>query len=260
MLQLQKKAHFSLEEFRRGKATPLLRYRHATEADRDTEDELSVLGGKTRLVSKKDTLSPILLQRSPISQNPIVPLPLSSPELPPDVKAYLRSFQPPNNGQTQDSEMYHLQFPQPQPSSPHNFANGAISPHDQRSSFVPTDMGQASLYGGQPTYRRETIGYPQQQSFDQSMISPPNNRGLAIDTAGVRKNDGSFLQYFPVYDYGQASTSYTNGSTLYGNEQSLGAVVNSPVSAMSQHSRLSDSPDANNMQATWLDFVNAMAV
>ena len=259
MLQLQKKAHFSLEEFRRGKATPLTRYRHATEGGRDTEDELSVLGGKTRLVSKKETLSPILLQRSPTSQNPIVPLPLSSPELPPNIKEYLNSFRPRSNGQAQDSEMY-PQFSQPQPPSTLNFANGAISPHDQRSSFMPTDMGQTSLYGVQPTYRRETMGYPQ-QSFDQSLISPQNRQGLAIDTAaGIRKNDVSFPQYFPVYDYGQASTSYTNGSTLYGNEQSLGVMVNSPVSAMSQHSRLSDSPDANNMQATWLDFVNAMAV
>lgn len=98
MLGLQHKAHISLDEFRKGKGSPLSRY--PSEASPvDDNDELSTLGGKTRLVSKREpsTPSPQIMNRSPISLNPIVPLPLSPmsrEQVHPSVLDYLNTFGP----------------------------------------------------------------------------------------------------------------------------------------------------------------------
>jgi len=101
MVALQKKAHLSLNEFRRGKISPLVRQlsgQSEPESPFEEDDELSTLGGKTRLVAKKDSLSPqsspAVVDRSPTSLNPVVPLPLAtgSSQVHPTVVDYLKTF------------------------------------------------------------------------------------------------------------------------------------------------------------------------
>jgi hypothetical protein len=109
----------------------------------------------------------------------------------------------------------------------------------------------------------------QPSTLDHDMISQPSRQSLAINTSSPTKVDVNFPQYFPVYDYGLASGSYTNSGPLYGNEQAFGVLADasSPESAMSAtqqpqflpQRRLSDSPETN-MQTTWMDFVNSMAI
>lgn len=101
MLTLQKKAHISLNEFRKGKISPITRQlsSHSEPGSPfEDNDELSTLGGKTRLVAKKDSLSPqsspAVIDRSPTSSNPVVPLPLASgsSHVHPTVVDYLKTF------------------------------------------------------------------------------------------------------------------------------------------------------------------------
>ncbi|KAF8141711.1 fungal-specific transcription factor domain-containing protein [Boletus edulis] len=101
MITLQKKAHLSLNEFRRGKISPLSRQlsNHSEPGSPfEEDDELSTLGGKTRLVAKKDSLSPqsspAVIDRSPTSLNPVVPLPLATGanQVHPTVVDYLKTF------------------------------------------------------------------------------------------------------------------------------------------------------------------------
>lgn len=101
MITLQKKAHISLNEFRRGKVSPLSRQlsNHSEPVSPfEEDDELSTLGGKTRLVAKKDSFSPqsspAVIDRSPTSSNPVVPLPLTtgSNQVHPTVVDYLKTF------------------------------------------------------------------------------------------------------------------------------------------------------------------------
>lgn len=101
MITLQKKAHISLNEFRRGKISPLSRQlsNHSEPVSPfEEDDELSTLGGRTRLVAGKCSMSPqsspAVIDRSPTSSNPIVPLPLStgSNQVHPTVVDYLKTF------------------------------------------------------------------------------------------------------------------------------------------------------------------------
>ncbi len=267
MLRLQEKAHFSLDEFRKGKGTPLTRYPANDMTTPDAEDELSMLGGKTRFV-KKELYSPTLTQRSPTSQNPIVPLPLSPGlhnQLPPSVREYLDSFRPRLQVHQQDTEMY-SQFSQaPMPMVQGPPSNGIALPQSQ-GSFSQTNISHTPAYGTETIFQRDSNAYmaQQQSTLDHDMISQPSRQNLAINTSSPTKVDVNFPQYFPVYDYGLASVSYTNSGPLYGNEQALGVLADasSPESAISQflpRRRLSDSPETN-MQTTWMDFVNSMAI
>lgn len=101
MLTLQKKAHISLNEFRKGKITPMTRQlsnHFEPGSPFEENDELSTLGGRTRLVAKKDSLSPqsspAVIDRSPTTLNPVVPLPLASGNnhVHPTVVDYLKTF------------------------------------------------------------------------------------------------------------------------------------------------------------------------
>ena len=105
MLRLREKARVSLSEYRQGQASPLTRQISEPYSPRDDLDELATLGGKTRLVAKKEAgsaaSSPAVIDRSPTSLNPVVPLPLMSGHTPqsvhPNVAAYLYSFPNPEN-------------------------------------------------------------------------------------------------------------------------------------------------------------------
>lgn len=274
MLHLQQKAHASLDEFRRGKGTLTGKYHHSAPEISPTgeEDELSMLGGKTRLVSKKETLSPIFTQRSPISQTPVVPLPLSPGPLPPSIQDYLKSFKPHVNGVHQDATVY-TQFGQRPTSLPNGSFNSVTSPQEPtRPPFSQTEMTQSPFYSTQATFGDTMSSYlsqPQQRSQQStSMMPPPPRQILEIDT-GVRENDIVFPQYLPVYDYSLASTSYMNGSaSMFGTtDHSVSVMMDTtnqsgassiPVQhGYHQQRRLSDSPDGN-LHTTWSDFVDSM--
>lgn len=276
MLRLQQKAHVSIDEFRKGKGTPTSKYHNHTAPEispAGEEDELSVLGGKTRLVSKKEALSPIFTQRSPISQTPVVPLPISPGMLPPSVRDYLDSFKPRVNGvQQQDASTFATQqFGQRSTSLGNgSFDSIQLTPQEQtRPTFSSADMAQSPFYSPSTAFGGDPLSSYQQQ---RAMMPPPPRQNLEIDT-GVREADLGFPQYLPVYDYTLASTSYVNGSgsttadtaAMYGTDSSMMMLDTTNQSGSSSHSvrqyhqqrRLSDSPDGN-MQTTWDDFVNSM--
>jgi hypothetical protein len=247
MLQLQGKAHLSLDEFKRGKGLPMPRIPKSPDSPEGEDDELSVLGGKTRLVSKKEPSSPTLQERSPISQNPIVPLPLSPgmhDQLPPSVREYLDSFKISGNQHS---------YSEP----PSQISRG----HGSQGSFSDADISPVSMYGmsaiPSASFQTESPTYLSQQSMEGIMETQPSthHRLPTMDTS-MNRNGTSFNipQYFPVYDYGLASTTYTNGGNLFVQEH--GHFETNPAPGQR---RLSGSPDTN-MQSTWLEFVNTMAM
>jgi hypothetical protein len=253
MLNLQEKAHFSIDEFRRGKGAPLSRHPTSPTTPDGNDDELSLLGGQTRLVSKKEPSSPIL-ERSPISQNPIVPLPLSpgmQNQLQPSVLEYLKSFAPSQNGQ----QIYPVQSTSSQGSYASNNNSSSHSPYSD-------DVSPVSIFGMSTMstpYQPEPSSYLPQQSQPsmQSVMQPPPNGMVSQQgTLSQKANGQDFPSYFPVYDYGLPATNYT-ASHSYGNSESMLMVDTGSASNTSR--RVSGSPDSN-MQATWLDFVNTMAM
>lgn len=230
------------------------------------EDELSVLGGKTRLVSKKETLSPVFTQRSPISHTPVVPLPLSPGALPQNVLDYLQSFRPSVDNVQQHATAYaSQQFP----TSLGNSSFDPVSPHEQTRPSLSVEMTQSSFYSTQPAFGGNAMSSylphqpgAQQTTMDRGVMPlPPPQQNLA-DTS-VRENDMAFPQYLPVYDYGLASASYINGSdSMFGTDQSLSVTMDTTPSTLVQQQRYqprrsSDSPDGS-MQTMWFEFVNSM--
>ncbi|KAF9449957.1 hypothetical protein P691DRAFT_666328 [Macrolepiota fuliginosa MF-IS2] len=235
MLHLQQKAHYSLDEFRRGNST-VNRYLPGSEpVTPDTDnDELALLGGKTRLVAKIEPSSPQILERSPNSQNPIVPLPLSPTmqnHLDPSVVEYLRSFgQQPSTANA--------------PTSPGNQV-----PSPQRGSFSDVDLSPVSVYGmtsiAPSGYQQEPssfMGQSQQMHVQPQQTTNPTSGG----TNGSSAAPASFPQYFPVFDYG---SGMVGGSGNY----PPAPMLETPNPGGPQR-RSSGSPEGN-MQSTWQDFV-----
>ena len=185
MLRLQEKAHFSLEEFRRGKGSPITKFSPGSPGSPDADDdELNVLGGKTRLVTKKEPSSPVLLDRSPTSQNPIVPLPLSPGlhnQLPPSVREYLDSFK------VQAGHQEHSIF-QDHTQQLANHSSFSASMNGQ-GSFSENDISPVSMFGMstlQSGYTNEPSTYGGQQQIQTVM--QPQQSGLgqhqsAMDSA-----------------------------------------------------------------------------
>jgi hypothetical protein len=251
MLHLQEKAHFSLDEFRRGKGSPLSRYSStniSTSPD-DDNDELSILGGKTRLVSKKEPGSPTIIDRSPTSQNPIVPLPLSptmQDQFHPSVVEYLKSFN--NSGHSQRLQSS---------SNTNGFSNDLASSSTNHESYSDVDISPVSMYGMStiPTQSfQESSTYLPRQTL-QNMMHPTQQNMTSHQQAPQMsaRNDVTFPQYFPVYDYGSSSSSYTNGNSFGHAPPILDA---NPTPGQR---RSSGSPDVN-MQSTWQDFVSNLAM
>jgi hypothetical protein len=254
MLHLQEKAHFSLDEFRRGKGSPTNRYSStniSTSPDAD-DDELSILGGKTRLVSKKEPGSPTIIDRSPTSHNPIVPLPLSPMmhnQVHPSVLEYLQSFN--NSGHSQ-------QPPQTAPNS-NGFSNG-IASGTNRDSYSDVEISPVSMYGmstlPSQSYQEAPSTYISRHTLQDMMQSTQQNMTSHQQAPQMStRNDTTFPQYFPVYDYG-SSSSYTNGT---GSSFGQGQPPILDANPAPGQRRSSGSPDVN-MQSTWQDFVNNLAM
>ncbi|EKM50390.1 uncharacterized protein PHACADRAFT_263672 [Phanerochaete carnosa HHB-10118-sp] len=174
MLNLRERAHASLAQFRNTPPTRQGSLQSEPNSPADDNDELAVLGGRTRLAAPKEkSVSPVLGSFSPTSANPIVPFPIKSDHLDgqahPVVLEYLRTFAShPTQQQTQ---------PQlPSPFNPSAFAE--MTPVSSTSSnYSPTSV-----------------------QFTGQQISP------------LDMNQQSLPQYFPVFDYGYAGNAdaFTN--------------------------------------------------
>ena len=255
MLHLQEKAHFSLDEFRRGKGSPLSRYNTtAPTSPANDDDELSILGGKTRLVSKKEPESPTTINRSPISHNPIVPLPLSPTmqnQVHPSVLEYLQSFN--NTGHSQQLP------PHIQTSSNTNGLSNNLGSNNE--PYSEHDVSPVSIYGMStlPTqsYQETPSSYLPQQTLQDMMQSTQRRMSSHQQAPQMSaRNDMTFPQYFPVYDYGGASSSssHTNGNSF---GQGPAPILDAnPAPGQRKNS---GSPDVN-MQSTWQDFVHNLAM
>lgn len=254
MLHLQEKAHTSLEEFRRGLGVPSARYGSSPtgRSPADDDDELSILGGKTRLV-KMESSSPHL-ERSPTSHNPIVPLPLSPTtqhQVHPSVVEYLHSFgQAPNGIQNHQASLM--------------MENGSYSEQRTQSTlnqspYSDLELSPVSMYGvsaipTSPSFQSEPASYMQQPSMQ--MLGHQHQQQYQPNDLQRQQSGQSFPQYFPVFDYGHATMgNETNGVGGY-----VPTLEKNPAPGQQgQQRRGSGTPEAT-MQTTWQDFVNTLGM
>lgn len=236
MLRLQEKAHMSLDDFRKGKGSPISRYSaQDPQSPVDEDDELAMLGGKSRLV-KKEPSSPPLINRSPNSHAPVVPLPLApTADMDSNMLAYLGSF-----GTNH----------QPEP----------LSSTSSHNSFSDTDLSPVSMYGmsslpSAPTFQSDPSFLNHSQTMlqnhqQQQQPSPTSHTHTHRQNGSVSNGHShalnGFPQYFPVYDYGM-----DNGVNGYGSTPMLD---NNPRPGQARRSS-SGSPEANTLHTTWNDFV-----
>ncbi|TFK51693.1 hypothetical protein OE88DRAFT_1658274 [Heliocybe sulcata] len=177
MLRLKEKAHSSLAAFREGKSSPTaLRLPPPSEPPTPVEDddELSTLGGKTRVVARKESGSPPMM-RSPTTMNPVVPLPLTPTtdhQVHPTVVEYLRSFEPVPVSHMAAASMTGTSMQ----AEPSQYNEGGQMP----MAYVPSNQLTTSYEQQSPVATNGSSGYAQPY----------------------------FPQYFPVYDYAPA----TNGA------------------------------------------------
>ncbi|KXN81523.1 hypothetical protein AN958_04460 [Leucoagaricus sp. SymC.cos] len=257
MLQLQQRAHYSLDEYRRGNTTVANRYPGASEPvspDNDN-DELAMLGGKTRLVAKVEPSSPHLTERSPNSHNPIVPLPLSPTmqnHMDPSVVEYLQSFGPSattNGG----------------PSSGSGSAGGGHQMSPQGATFTDVNLSPVSVFGmttmntasgfsqdSTSSYMTQTQTQQQQGSGMRHAAPSATTGGGGIPSQQIQQ-PATFPQYFPVFDYGNGMM---NGNSVSGGAYGGAPILETP-SPHGATRRASGSPEGN-MHSTWQDFVNGL--
>ncbi|TFK74894.1 hypothetical protein BDN72DRAFT_787970 [Pluteus cervinus] len=221
MLRLQEKAHYSLNDFRQGSISPLQRNPHNVESPTspDYDDELALFGGKTRY--KKEPSSPPLqfLERSPISQNPVVPFPpFNSEQVDRNVIEYLGSFN--------RSEL--SQLPQRGPTA---LFSDTLSPSAYGISGYSTPDPPLT-YNQQ--HRPDGLMSSQINNPSQEALNPLQHSSMSSTAIDSR----AFPPYFPVYDYTAAAPS--SGTPF--------------VPAQVNGRRNSGSPEAT-MDVTWQDFV-----
>ncbi|KAH9935858.1 uncharacterized protein BXZ73DRAFT_45387 [Epithele typhae] len=235
MLNLRERAHASLAQYRN---TPPSRVGAVSEptTPADDNDELNILGGRTRLVEQKEkSMSPQITDRSPTSLNPIVPLPLKQPEeqqVHPYVLQYLRTFvpSPPNVPSGAMSN-------QAGPSQPARMNGGPVSP----THYQPQQP--QNLHSLQPM----SAQFPGPDAYQQASQHPPQLPGLQVEGLNPM-----FPQYFPVFDYGHV------GSGGPQTEMFIPSPVPMDSGEYSAGGR-SYSPETN-MQAAWQDFVAQMGM
>ncbi|CDO73245.1 hypothetical protein BN946_scf185008.g7 [Trametes cinnabarina] len=188
MLRLREKAHASLTAYRN---TPPSRPGTLSEptTPADDNDELSTLGGKTRLVEQKEkSMSPqVVTDRSPTSHNPIVPLPIKQDEheVHPYVLKYLSTFSHPQQNGVPPSM-------QAGPSQVQPMDGVQISPthyQAQQAAAMHNLQPISTTFGGPDPF-------PQQPQLQSTQQQPS---GLQMEGIGPM-----FPQYFPVFDYGQS--------------------------------------------------------
>lgn len=181
MVKLREKAHASLQAFKEGKNSPLAHgvVLSSDDPSMEEEDELSMLGGKTRLVGKGSRpMSPQSIQESPRSRNPVVLFPLKQDmdeNVHPSVLDYLRSL---------DSTSTRT----PQPSHVSSAVNCADS-----MLFTASPLPDAFF---------DTTSYPSPPVSVQSSSAPPTPQTLGLTESALEMS--VFPTYFPVFDYGRS--------------------------------------------------------
>ncbi|KIY69236.1 hypothetical protein CYLTODRAFT_452841 [Cylindrobasidium torrendii FP15055 ss-10] len=269
MLALQRRAHHSLEDFRRGLIPGSPGSRGLT-VETNGNDELAMLGGRSRLVKREDQApSPLILDRSPNSLNPVVPLPLSTTmHMDSNALEYLSSFntnqhqhvyldqqQTPASASSHGSGSYHemdlspasrfdsmnghIQMQhQPHSASSATFPPDVHTPYNHRQASLPSFHSSMDMGGSRVTHGHHTIG------------SHPNGNGMNGHTNGAQNGDIhnqqiQFPTYFPVYDYNFGA----------GQDNGFAPLLESVPRGQHQRRSSSNSPDTNTMQSTWQDFV-----
>jgi hypothetical protein len=228
MLDLRIRAHDSLDEFRKGSKTSPGRLDRLTPSE--DNDELAMLGGRTRLV-KKEPGSPPMFDRSPRSHNPVVPLPLSpsvEAQVDPNVVEYLHSFQPQQQPTSAASDS--------------SYSDDAMSPVSM--------FGLSSLPGPVNGFHSEPTNYQPMTSTSHSMMPTIENQNQHRHHSSLMSGTSelpSFPSYFPVYDYGSSNSNNSYTPLLESN----------PVPAPSLTRSSSGSPDQNMMHTAWQDFVTS---
>lgn len=220
MVKLREKAHVSLKAFKEGKGSPLTRNISDGDVSMEEEDELSMLGGKTRLVGKGSALtrpvSPQIIQESPKSHNPVVPFPLNQgvdENVHPSVLDYLRSFES-------------MSARTPQPSHVGSAANCATSVLFTPSPLPDAFFDIATSYPSPPV------------SVQSSAPQTPPTLGL---------NEGAldmsvFPTYFPVFDYGGPGVG------------ALCSPINLDIKMPEEQVARNTTPEAS-LQTSWQDLI-----
>jgi hypothetical protein len=229
MLHLQQKAYLAMEEYERQRDSPTARFAQPNMvSSADDDDELSILGGKTRLAGKREPMSPIL-NRSPNSRNPVVPLPLpphAGSQFDPNVWEYLSSF-----SQMQPDGRQRLQA---QPAQTTEASSSTFTESEpSMSTFVMTTAAPSYQSGVQYVHedsQMRAVPSTQKVQLPQAQRTTGNVSGTSIP------------QYFPVYDYTMSNSGSQPPATLTGNGNS---------------GQLSGSPT---MQTMWQDFVHHVAM
>lgn len=279
MHNLRRKAHISLQEFREGRQSPTagnMPYRPFMEgpADDNEDDELFKLGGKTRLISQKDSSkspSPQIVTRSPHTHNPIVPLPLPDDSMHPSIMEYLSTFNyapgstqggARQNGHMQSQPMFEPQTPLYDSRSPGVYVGsdgpGSMQFHPDAEIHAHSLRSAEAMQGALPS----TSG----TSSIHTLINHSPEQSPVHTHPSTSAGQQYFPQYFPVFDYGTAdgqnvyspiqlaspvntlgaSYDQTNGMTYNGS----GRAYPQPQ----QGRRESLTPEAS-MHTTWMDFV-----
>jgi hypothetical protein len=225
MLKLREKAHTSLQAFRDGKSSPLIR--STTLSDSDVlaeEDELAMLGGKTRLVGKGSAPtrppSPIIIQQSPSSQQPVIPFPLKGADehMHPTVLDYLRSFAPSRT---------------PQPPQPMQPLQTGSTTRMVCTPPIPPIADTAALFDITASYPSPAVSA--QSSAPQTPLGFTEN---ALDMS-------VFPAYFPVFDYGGSPGAGILRSPIH---------LDSQMPLPDEHSVRNTTPEAT-MQNSWQDLL-----
>jgi hypothetical protein len=232
MIKLREKAHASLQGFKDGRGSPLIRTVALSDGDVSMEDdELAILGGRTRLVGKGSAPtrppSPVVLQESPTSHHPVIPFPLKGgidEHVHPTVLDYLRTFGP-SRGPSQPSQP---PLPPPVPAPPLRSANNVPFTSPQLPDAA-TFFDFAASYPS-PTVSSSHSSAPQTPG---TVIPPDNSLDMSV-----------FPAYFPVFDYGGPA--------------GVGALC-SPIQLDSQMPEeqyvRNTTPEETTMQNSWQDFI-----
>ena len=253
MVRLREKAHFSLEEFKEGRGSPVTHYTIPSSTESNSpiqgDDELSVLGGKTRLV-KKEPNSPRLSNSgwSPPSVNPIIPLPLSPStqgQWDPNILEYLHTF---------GSQPWEEQRPQ-HGSSPYE----DISPVSAFGMASSPTFHSATTFMGSQGQPQPQVQQQTQHPFSQSQSShlvQQQQLNMMGSTSASAASGSSFPQYFAVYDYGTPMNGVMNGNV---DGHGMNGYSSVPADSSIHRRRGSGGLDnnGNNMRAAWDDFLAA---
>jgi len=261
MLNLQQKAHVALHDFREGKTSGppsngLFSHPHdvdTTEVDSD-DDELSKLGGKTRLISQKESSkspSPPATS-SPLSHNPIVPLPLADPnvmEAHPSVREYLQTFSYGSVGNSSHSSPGADALS----AAGHAHADHTMFAVNGDEAYGPSTRPSPAInlayMGGSGGYHApvsnvhehtQSLGASMDALSDSPLSSHSSGAGemhtmfhgsaQPSPALGQEHSQGQgqasyFPQYFPVFDYGPTSAQHDSFSSIHVQPPSTSSVL-----------------------------------